>query len=80
MYKRQGDELGAKGVVLNNAVVQGIYGSYKEAVEATVELDRVYEPDMKAHEKYMKVYELYKETYERLRATWKLRGTLIRED
>ena len=76
----KGDELGAKGVVLNNAVVQGIYGSYKEAVEATVELDRVYEPDMKAHEKYMKVYELYKETYERLRATWKLRGKLIRED
>ena len=75
----KGGELGAKGVILNNAVVQGYYKSYKEAVDATVEIDKTYEPDMKRHEKYLKVYELYKETYEAIRPTWKLRSKLIKE-
>ena len=74
----KGEELGAKGVVLNNAVIQGVYASYKEAVEATVEIDKTYEPDMKKHEEYMKVYELYKMTYTSIRPTWKLRNKIIR--
>ena len=39
----KGNELGAKGVILNNAVVQGYYKDYKEAVDATVEIKKVYE-------------------------------------
>lgn len=75
----KGDELGARGVAINNAVVQGYYKSYKEAVEQIVEVDKVYKPDMKNHEKYMKFYELYKATYEAIRSTWKLRASLIKE-
>ncbi len=75
----KGEEAGAKGVVLNNAVVQGFYSSYKEAVEKTVEYDKVYKPDMKKHEQYMKFYELYRKTYESISDTWKLRKKLLGE-
>lgn len=76
----KGNELGAKGVILNNAVVQGFYKDYKEAVDATVEIKKVYEPDMKKHEEYMKFYPLYKKTYEQLKETWKLRSSLVGEE
>ena len=76
----KGNELGAKGVILNNAVVQGYYKDYKEAVDATVEIKKVYEPDMKKHEEYMKFYPLYKKTYDQLKETWKLRSSLIGEE
>ena len=76
----KGEELGAKGVVLNNMVIQGIYGSYKEAVTSTVEVDRTIEPDMKAHERYMEIYELYRMTYQQIQPTWKLRSKLLKEE
>lgn len=75
----KGEELGAKGVVINNAVIQSFYGSYEEAVEKTVEQNKVFEPDMKKHEEYMKYYKLYKLTYQSLQETWKLRAGLINE-
>jgi len=73
----KGDELGAKGVILNNAVVQGFYSSYKEAVEKTVEIDKEYIPDMEKHEQYMKFYELYKKTYEGFPEVWKVRDRIL---
>ena len=76
----KGEELGAKGVVLNNMVIQGIYGSYKEAVDSTVETDRIIEPDMKKHDRYMELYELYRETYKLIQPTWKLRSRLIADE
>lgn len=75
----KGNELGAKGVVLNNAVVQGYYKDYQEAVKETVEVNKVYEPDMEKHKEYMRFYPLYKKTYEQLRETWKMRSALIKE-
>ena len=75
----KGDELGAKGVILNNAVVQGFYSSYKEAVDKTVEIDKVYTPDMEKHEQYMKFYELYKKTYEGFPEVWKVRKKILGE-
>lgn len=75
----KGQELGAKGVIINNAVVQGYYKDYLEAVNETVEINKVFEPDMSKHEKYMKYYELYKRTYQVLQETWKLRSELINE-
>jgi erythritol kinase len=70
----KGGELGAKGVIINNAVVQGLYKDYGEAVRETVEEDRVYEPDMEKHGEYLKFYELYRRTYELIRETWKIRA------
>ena len=75
----KGDELGAKGVILNNAVVQGYYSSYKEAVEKTVEHGATYTPNMENHAQYMKFYELYKKTYESMSNTWKLRKKILGE-
>lgn len=76
----KGNELGAKGVILNNAVVQGYYKDYKEAVDATVEIKKVYEPDMKKHEEYMKFYPLYKKTYDQLRRHGNSGASLIGEE
>ena len=72
-----GQELGAKGVILNNAVIQGLYADYSEAVNATVKTVKGYEPDMHANEQYKQYYVLYKRTYELLSETWKLRNTVM---
>ena len=75
----KGEELGAKGVIINNAVVQGFYKDYQEAVNATVEVDKFFEPNIENHKIYIKYYELYKQTYKQLQSTWKLREDIINE-
>ena len=57
----KGEELGARGVVLNNAVVQGFYPDYRAAVEASVDIGCRYQPDMKKHAQYERLYPLYQE-------------------
>jgi sugar (pentulose or hexulose) kinase len=73
----KGEELGAKGVIINNAVVQGFYPGYIEAVSNMVETNKTYEPDMGKHAEYLKFYELYKKTYQLIAETWKLRATIL---
>ncbi len=73
----QGEELGAKGVVINHAGVRGFYAGYKQAISGMVEPDKIYEPDMEKHREYMRYYELYKMTYESMRDTWKKRASLL---
>lgn len=68
-----GDELGAKGVVLNNAVVQGFYPNYAEAVARTVSVRHSYHPNMENHARYQALYPLFKEIRIKLQPTWKLR-------
>lgn len=75
----KGEELGAKGVVINNAVVQGYYADYQDGIRQTVQIDKIYEPDMVKHIEYMKFYAVYKKTYERMTETWKLRSELMKE-
>lgn len=75
----EGDELGAKGVVIHNMVIQEIYQGYEEAVEKTVKPDKSYIPNEKNHKKYQKYYELYRQTCQRLMPTWKTRAELIKE-
>ena len=72
-----GEELGAKGAIMNNAVVQGIYKDYKEAASKMVSIKNVYHPDLKKHEAYLKFYALYKKTYQLIAETWKLRSSLL---
>jgi sugar (pentulose or hexulose) kinase len=73
----KGVELGAKGVVINNAVVQGFYAGYPEAVKETVKPDKRYMPDMKRHKTYAQFYELYDLTRRQMQDTWKLRASLL---
>ncbi len=49
----------------------GVYKTFEEAVERTIQITRIHEPDMKAHDKYMKYYEIYLELYERLKESMK---------
>jgi sugar (pentulose or hexulose) kinase len=71
-----GEELGAKGAVLNNEVVQGYYSDYQSAVVKTVHTKDVFHPNMKNHQEYLKYYKLYKKTYELISDTWKMRASL----
>jgi Sugar (pentulose and hexulose) kinases len=73
----KGRELGAKGAVINNAVVQGIFAGYYQAIDATVAVDKTYECNMDNHRQYLKYYELYKKTYMVLTETWKLRHEIL---
>jgi len=75
----KGAELGAKGVMVANAIAQGIFRDYAEGVAATVEMDETCEPDLKNHQIYRKYFELYKKTYEALSESWKLRHKLLFE-
>jgi len=45
----------------------GLYGSYREAVDSTVQIKASYEPDMRNHEEYQKYYAVYLKLYERLK-------------
>ncbi|GHU14569.1 hypothetical protein FACS1894161_5260 [Spirochaetia bacterium] len=73
-----GDELGAKGAIMNNAVVQGIYSDYNKVVSSMIEVNKTYEPDLKKHKEYLKFYELYKKTYQLIAETWKLRASILK--
>lgn len=72
-----GNELGALGVVINNAVVQGFYPSYVDAVEAIVRPAGTYVPNAENHKRYERLYELYQVTYKALRESWSLRAELF---
>jgi sugar (pentulose or hexulose) kinase len=72
-----GEELGAKGAIMNNAVVQGIYADYSEAASKMVAVNKVYEPDMKNREEYLKFFALYRKTYQLIAESWKLRASIL---
>ncbi|MHB8062683.1 MAG: FGGY family carbohydrate kinase [Ruminiclostridium sp.] len=73
----RGEELGAKGAVINNAVAQGIFTDYYQGIKETVSIKKTYTCNLDNHRQYLKYYELYKKTYEVLMETWKLRHTIL---
>lgn len=58
------------GAALLAGVGTGMYKDYKQAVERTIKITRVHEPNMKAHEIYKKYYPIYLEIYENLKNTF----------
>lgn len=75
----EGDELGARGAMINNAVAQGFFDSYAGAVGAIVSERASFSPDPTRHKRYEEYYELYRLTYESLADAWDLRARLIGE-
>lgn len=57
------------GAAMLAGVGTGLYKSFDKAVEDTIVITRIHEPDMKAHEIYKKYYEIYLEIYEKLKDT-----------
>lgn len=58
------------GAALLAGVGTGMYKDYKQAVERTIKITRIHEPNMKAHEIYKKYYPIYLEIYEKLKNTF----------
>lgn len=74
----KGQELGALGAAINNAVVQDIYSDYLSAVNEIIEVDRIYEPNVENHKQYLKFYELYSAIRIQMKSTWKLRAQILK--
>ena len=72
-----GEELGAKGAIMNNAVVQNVYTDYNQAASEMIKVTKVYEPDLEKHKEYFKFYDLYKKTYQLISDSWKLRASIL---
>ena len=60
---------GCLGDALIAATGHGLYASFKEASDNMVRIDKKYEPDMEAHEKYRFYMERYMETWPNMRDT-----------
>lgn len=55
------------GAAILAGVGVGVYRDFKEAVRRTVQITRVHEPDMKAHQIYQQYFEVYLEIYDALK-------------
>ncbi|MBQ3794417.1 MAG: xylulokinase [Lachnospiraceae bacterium] len=58
------------GAALLAGVGCGIYKDYKEAVERTIQITRVHEPNLENHQYYQKEMKLYLRLYENLKDTF----------
>ncbi|MCR4909419.1 MAG: FGGY-family carbohydrate kinase [Lachnospiraceae bacterium] len=67
----ESDTASTLGAAILAGIGTGVYSSYEEAVERTIEIKRVQEPDMENHRIYQEKMELYLELYEDLKETFK---------
>lgn len=74
----EGTEFGAKGAVQVTGVALGIYRDYNDAIEKTVKISRIYEPDMQKHEKYQKYYKLYLKLRQGFEELWDARADALK--
>jgi xylulokinase len=65
-------EAGTLGAAIIAGVGSGVFASFEEGVEASVRLERTFEPDMKINQRYKVRYEAYKEL-------WPLMGKYLRK-
>lgn len=68
------DTAAALGAVILAGVGIGMYESFGEAVEMTVKVSRVHEPDMEKHQQYQEYHDTYLELYEDLKGLMKKTG------
>ncbi|NLY61942.1 MAG: FGGY-family carbohydrate kinase [Clostridiales bacterium] len=61
------DHATSLGAAILAGVGSGVYSSFEEAVNKTVHIRRVHQPDEKAHRIYKGYYRLYLDLYERLK-------------
>lgn len=57
------------GAAILAGVGTGVYKSFKQAVDSTIQIKRVHEPDMNNHDRYMQYFDIYLELYDRLKDT-----------
>lgn len=62
------------GAAILAGIGSGVYGSYREAVERTIRITRVQEPNPGNREIYMRTMELYLRLYENLKETFRYKA------
>ncbi len=76
----EGDELGARGAAMTNAVAQGVFSGFAEAIASVVKVKDIYHPNPQNHSLFLRYYKLYKRTYELMAESWKLRQEILFEE
>jgi L-xylulokinase len=66
-----GSELGALGAAICAGVAAGVFGDYREAVEAMVKIDRVQQPDPANRDMYAEKVARYQKALEALGPLWR---------
>lgn len=69
-----GGELGARGAAITNAVSQGLFNSFEDAVKSIVSVKETFACNDENNTKYKKYFKIYKRTYEVLKETWAMRN------
>jgi len=64
------------GAALLAGVGTGVYPSYAEAIDQTIQTIRVHEPDPANHVRYQTIFQLYREIYEQLKGTMRAQAEL----
>lgn len=62
------------GAAILAGIGVGVYRSYEEAVEMTVKVTRIHEPDMEKHRTHLKNYDTYLSLYDNLKGLMKHTG------
>ena len=63
LWRPQITEAGALGAAIIAGIGSGAFSSYKDGVEAMVRLDRIFEPDLKQHQRYHNQFDKYKQLW-----------------
>lgn len=72
-----GSEFGARGVAVLAGIATGTYRNLDEAMQQVIRVERQYEPDREATDKYRAIYELYRHIYKHLNDDWWERRRLL---
>ncbi len=78
MILTKGHELGARGVAILAGMVCGLYNNLDAAMDAVIEIDRTFTPNLRNTEKYKELYSLYKSIYEHVAPDWWDRHNIIK--
>lgn len=74
-----GTESGVMGAALTAGVGIGLYSNFQSAIDQTVRIEKVFNPDKNATLAYRDIYSLYKKLREELSPLWRLRESIHRK-
>lgn len=72
-----GSEYGAKGAAINAVVAAGLFGSYEEATEAMISIDREYTPNGALKPRFDQMYEIFLELRRAHAPLWRKRSAFL---
>jgi sugar (pentulose or hexulose) kinase len=63
-------EAGCKGAMISTAVALGIFSTFDDAIETTVESGKKFIPNMDRHKEYIELLSIFQSTYTAMFPSW----------